>query len=257
MCNAGYLRLFLELSKSEKVVKAEGQKMILKDGDKKYKRVLAMSDIHGHFTEFMEVYKKINFTEDDLLIFLGDYIENGGEDLKMLRWLMKENKKENVIILCGNMEDEILKFFNKNDFSKIYGEDSADTSHDLNEAVKKEPNIIKEVYEFLKNLSTYFYLEIDNKKIFFCHAGIEPEKSFEEQDRDTLLWIRPNKFADEYEGDMLIVVGHTSVQKVFGKDCKKPSKIPNKNILLIDTGIKRAGYISCIDVLSGEIWQSD
>ena len=56
----------------------------------KYKRILAIGDIHGEYDKFLNLYGKIGFNPpDDLLVFLGDYIDRGPEPLKVLDWLME------------------------------------------------------------------------------------------------------------------------------------------------------------------------
>ena len=49
-----------------------------------YKRLLTIGDIHGNFTEFMSLFNKIEFSNDDLLILLGDLVSGGDENLEML-----------------------------------------------------------------------------------------------------------------------------------------------------------------------------
>ena len=224
---------------------------------KNYKRVLAVGDVHGHFTEFISLYEKLNFSADDLLIMLGDIISGGKENLKMLRWAMEMISKDNVIILSGNAEYEFLDRFDEDDLSTI--ERKGKTAKELLDAVQYEPDIIQKVYYFIKNLPICYSLKIsDEQKFFFCHAGIDPKKPLNKQSKITLLETRPKKFAEDYNGDTLIVVGHTRVQKYFKDDSQTvPRKIPGKNILLMDTGIKKGGLISCVDVLSDKYWQSD
>ena len=206
-----------------------------------YKRVLAVGDIHGHFSKFMTLYKKLNVSDEDLLILLGDLIKGGEENLAMIRWAMAESKKSNVIILMGNTENDFLR-----------GSGGRFTV-ELKEAVKSEPQIIEQVTEFLKNLPTHYNLQ---GEFFFCHAGIDPQKSLLNQPKAKLLNTRPKNFAKEYSGKTLIVVGHTRVQKL-NEAYTVPIKLPDRNILLLDTGIKKGGRISCVDVLSAEFWQSD
>ena len=204
-----------------------------------YKRVLAVGDIHGHFSEFMTLYKKLNVSDEDLLILLGDLIEGGKENLSMMRWTMLENRKPNVIVLMGNTEDNFLR---------------CPTGRFLRELdTAPDPKIYWPVTEFLKNLPTHYNLQ---GEFFFCHAGIDPRKPLTNQTKTTLLNTRPEKFASEYHGKTLIVVGHTRVQRI-DETCTVPIKLPGKNILLLDTGIKIGGRISCVDVLSGQFWQSD
>jgi serine/threonine protein phosphatase 1 len=203
-----------------------------------YKRVLAVGDIHGHFAEFMTLLKKLDVSSDDLLIFLGDLIQGGTENLKMIRWAMAESKKSNVIVLMGNSE---------NDF---WQKPRGNLASELKNASESEQ---QQVISFLQNLPTHYYL---NEIFFFCHAGIDPQKSLLKQPKSKLLNNRPKNFAEEYLGKTLIVVGHTRVQKINAA-YTIPIKLQGKNILLLDTGIKKGGRISCVDVLSGQYWQSE
>lgn len=205
-----------------------------------YKRILAIGDIHGHFTEFMTLFNKLDVSDDDLVILLGDLMQGGNENLKMIRWAMAEIKKSNVIVLMGNAENDFLHGA-KGKFAT-----------ELKEATKNEPQIEQQVIEFLQNLPTHYYV---NKIFFFCHAGIDPKKSLLNQPKSKMLNNRPKNFAKEYLGRTLIVIGHTRVQKI-DEDYTIPIKFQNRNILLLDTGIKKGGRISCVDVLSGQYWQS-
>ena len=63
-----------------------------------------IGDIHGCYDEFRSMLDKIQLSEADTLICLGDYIDRGSQSLEMLEWL--ENKPDNVIALRGNHEQE-------------------------------------------------------------------------------------------------------------------------------------------------------
>ena len=45
--------------------------------DTPYKRILAVGDIHGKFNALKSLWKKLHVTDDDLVIFLGDYVDRG------------------------------------------------------------------------------------------------------------------------------------------------------------------------------------
>ena len=70
-----------------------------------YKRILAVDDIHGCFKKLVSLWKKISVTPEDFVIFLGDYVDRGRENVEVLKFIMKESQKKNVIALCGNHED--------------------------------------------------------------------------------------------------------------------------------------------------------
>lgn len=270
---------------------------------KNYERILVIGDIHGEFVKLMSLYKKINVTENDLIIFLGDYVDRGSENVKTLKWIMNESKKENVIALCGNHEDMLAT-----DISAGYVNKYANgTLKEIALQKLKEPDFDEKVLKFIKNLPFTFEMEIGEKKYFFCHAGINPNFPFENQSEDDLIWIRA-KFFTLYDGNKIMVVGHNPVMflksdeeiqsvlknlQSLPENCRKtleeiieeitddemeeeenlffleseeamkvknckPQWRSNGKILMMDTGaFMPNGYISCIDLMSGKIWQSD
>lgn len=268
-----------------------------------YKRILIIGDIHGCFKRLMSLWKKISVTPEDFVIFLGDYVDRGSENVEVLKWIIKESKKKNVVALCGNHDDML-----KTDILAGYVNTNAyGTLGEIALQNLKEPHFEDEVFKFLKNLPYTFEIEINGKEYFFCHAGVDPTFPLEEQAEEDLLWIR-EKFFSLYDGEKIIVVGHTSpmflktdeeitqrltefknrsenrgknlteiVDEIFdeseeGNDSpffKSEQEIENvKNykpewrrggkILMMDTcPFLPEGCLSCIDLISGNLWQSD
>ena len=61
--------------------------------DSPYKRILAIGDIHAAFDKLMSLWKKLDVTEDDRVIFLGDYFYGmGKKNIETLQWLIEHNK---------------------------------------------------------------------------------------------------------------------------------------------------------------------
>lgn len=67
--------------------------------------VYIMSDIHGDFDRYRKMFKKINLTENDSLVILGDVVDRGDNGVAILLDVMKRN---NVTLLMGNHEQMML-----------------------------------------------------------------------------------------------------------------------------------------------------
>lgn len=63
--------------------------------------IYAMSDLHGCYTQYLEMLKKIPFSDNDVLYILGDLIDRGPDGIKIIQDVMKRN---NVIPIIGNHE---------------------------------------------------------------------------------------------------------------------------------------------------------
>ena len=237
--------------------------------DSPYKRILAIGDVHATFDKLKSLWKKLSVTDDDLVIFLGDYLYGQGDkNIETLKWLIEHKTRKNIIFLRGNVDDTYLyhlfdlngNFFNKLNTRVVLG---------IKDAAVKKPNFPNRIFDFLKNLPLYHYITVGGKKYFLCHAGINIEAPLEAQ-KKTYLINHPKlkSFYRDYSGDAVIVVGHKSPKKIFDTipslfmnssenlDLTKPIKVPHRNILMLDTHAKENGKLSCVDILTGEIWQS-
>lgn len=219
-----------------------------------YDRILAVGDIHGEFDKFMDLYQQIQFRPDkDLLIFLGDYIDRGRDPLGVLEWMMAHQKDNNVIMLRGNHDQMMLDYYIGADDGGIWKSNGGKvTSRALSEAMKRDSSIRDRYLAFIDSLPYSHQLTVHGKTYFFCHAGIDPNVPLEQQDKETLLWIR-EKFFDVYHGEVTVVVGHSPVNYYFGQDFP----LVRENMIMVDTWACNGGELSCVDVLSGRIWQSE
>ena len=230
-----------------------------------YQRILAIGDIHGRFDRLSSLFNKINFdSEKDFLILLGDYIDRGNENLHCLQWAMRISELENVVALRGNHEQMMFMYYVVGDFnSTIWLPNGGNkTKAEIEEWSKTDPEFLNHALKFIYNRPLYHQIFIEGEEYIFCHAGLKPNVSFENQDEESLLWIR-EEFYNNYHGSANVVVGHTptpyvrDVPNLNLENPYYPIKLPNK-ITLLDTGsFLPQGKISCMDILSGKIWQSD
>ncbi len=229
---------------------------------------MAIGDIHGQFTKLLSLMRKIEFdSEQDLLILLGDYIDRGEENMRCLRWAMEMSEKKNVIALCGNHEQMMLYYYllGEKETGIWLPNGGRKSKEELEEWIKKEPDALQKALNFIEQRSFYHQIFVNDKEYIFCHAGLKPGVSLKNQNEDSLLWIR-EEFYMNYEGTAEIIAGHTPTPYLDISEKYLKQSRPNKfyplflknNITIIDTGsFLPHGKISCIDILSGKIWQSE
>ena len=192
---------------------------------------MAVGDIHANFDGLMSLWEKINVTSDDLVIFLGDYIDRGKQAAEVLQWIMQKSKDENFIFLCGNHEPMMVGTFTKRYEPEFWLDNGGNSTL---KSLKTNPDFLVEVVNFLANLPVCHSMKIGGRDYIFVHAGIEEKLSMEEQDIECLLWERTNFLSKDrgYHGAAMVIVGHTPVQKLFIE------KIPdsNENYLMLNGG---------------------
>ncbi len=221
--------------------------------------IFAIGDIHGCLSELTLLHKKILTHEkfdvkNDLLIYLGDYIDRGLQSKQVIDQIIKlRNNKIKIINLMGNHEEIMIDFlFNKKnnienwlDFGadqtfKSYNIEVVDFIKDgfkdhiidsLRNKLLEEMN--NDHIDFFKNLE----LTYSTEKYLFVHAGIDPKKNLKEQVKKDYLWSRSDVFFDkDFKSEKIIVHGHTP----------EPNIINNSNRINIDTGCYFSGKLSCV-----------
>ncbi len=219
--------------------------------ERDYKRLIAVGDIHGQFDMLQELMGKIDPTDKDFFVFIGDYIDRGRKSREVVDYLINFKKEYKSVFLRGNHEDMLLdhlgldkeaiygSYYERNggEFTALSYGGAGSTIDDLEHLIPEEH------LEFIKDTKIFF----ETENYYFVHAGLMPGVPFDEQSRETLLWIRHQFiYYPSADGlDKIVVFGHTPQRRVLITDDK----------IGIDTG---AGYfkkLSAIDLFTKEIFQ--
>ena len=223
-----------------------------------YRRVLAIGDIHGHFSKLLNLIHKVNFDpQQDFLILLGDYIDRGDENMRCLRWAMEMSQKPNVVALRGNHEQMMLFYYllGGSEGSIWLPNGGSLSKRELDIWLQREPDALKKCLDFIDQRPLYHQMFINDKEYIFVHAGLKPGVPLEQQTDESLLWIR-TEFYHNYTGSAQVICGHSPTAYLI-PDRYYPIRLKN-HITIIDTGsFLPRGKISCLDVISDQIWQSD
>ena len=221
--------------------------------------IFSIGDIHGCLKQLISLQKKIINTEsfkkdNDLLIYLGDYIDRGPHSKIVINQIIKL-QKENIksIFLMGNHEQLMIDFLFNNINNLRYwlglGADQTFKNYDIEvaEFIKdglEDDKIDKLRNVFLSKLTKEHVYFFNNFKLtyimgdyLFVHAGINPEKSLSEQSEMDFLWSRSDQFFDKnFEFEKIIVHGHSPEKEVVNF----PYRIN------VDTGSFFSGKLSCV-----------
>ena len=214
----------------------------------------AVGDIHGRLDLLGQLIQQIyqhaarHDTIENTLVFLGDYIDRGSDSKGVVECLLSLAQSEwKTIFLRGNHEQALLDFLADPNFYRSWRSFGAAETL-LSYGVQPPQSAKEEEYiraqqelsiampaahlKFFENLKL-FYAKDD---YFFCHAGVRPGISLEEQSAEDLLWIR-NDFLDHRRMFQKVIVhGHT------------PTPFPTKfeNRIGIDTGAHATGCLTAV-----------
>lgn len=227
-------------------------------------RTLVIGDIHGGLKALVQILEKVELTTNDRLIFLGDYVDGWSESAPVIDLLIDLSKKHNCIFIKGNHDvwcEEWLELGKVDTIWSHHGGVGTIKSYENYSLELKEHHL-----QFFKNMKNYY---IDEQNRLYIHAGFSsmhgPEKEFYSTNYswDRTLWEMALTMDNRIQRDSLsypkrlllfkeIYIGHTPTLH-YGID------IPMQgcNVWNIDTGAGFYGKLSCIDVDTKTVYQSD
>ena len=227
-------------------------------------RTLVIGDIHGGLKALEQVLQRAKITTEDLLIFLGDYVDGWSQSPEVVNFLIQLKSSHNCIFMRGNHDDlcyRWLKFNESNDMWLHHGGASS---------VKAYANIsmnIRNIHiHFFESLENY-HLDAQNR--LFVHAGFTNHNGVNyEHFKKMFFWDRSLwelalamdknlKPGDKYYPSRLshyseIFIGHTSLSRI-----DKDTPTNAANVWNVDTGAAHKNPLTIMDVDTKEFWQSE
>ena len=230
-------------------------------------RILVIGDIHGGLRALHQIMERAKVTANDMLIFLGDYVDGWSESPQVINYLIDLGKNQNCIFLRGNHDELLLdwlegntKNFDEKMWYKHGGEATVLAYSNISDATKKLH------IDFLTGLDNYF---LDDQNRLFVHAGFTnmngihyeyfPKLFYWDRtlwesalaldpsiSKDSWLYPRRLTLYDE------VYIGHTPVTRIGETIPVRKACIWN-----VDTGAAFKGPLTIMDVNSKEFWQSE
>lgn len=227
--------------------------------------IYCVSDIHGDYDKYKRLLHEIEFSDDDLLIVLGDTLDRGNHFSSVLLDMMQH---ENIIHLVGNhdfvgaiclnqLSKEITKESLENLDAAILGvilewlNDGGDaTMKDFSRLSQDQKD---DILDYLNDFELYKEIYADGKHYILTHAGLgnfSPQKRLEDYSLEDLAFSRTD-YSKALFQDKILVTGHTPTALI--PENPKPGYIyRGNNHIAIDCGCGFGGRLGAICLDTGE-----
>ena len=226
------------------------------------KRAYAIGDVHGRLDLLIDILGQIE--KDHLsrppaqafLVMLGDLVDRGPHSKGVIDHLIDNPPTfARTVYLKGNHEEFFLGALSGNlsmlsnwlvyggaECAESYGVSEgwilnaapSDIAHRIASAVPQPHK------DFLDGMADTFRFG----DYLFVHAGIRPGVELDSQTGKDLRWIREGFLDDRTDHGVMVVHGHTIVEKV--------EEHPNR--IAIDTGAYRSGLLTALAIEGRERW---
>jgi serine/threonine protein phosphatase 1 len=209
-------------------------------------RTIAIGDIHGCSAALDALLDAIKPRPGDTIVTLGDYINRGPDSRGVLDRLIELSHQCRLIPILGNHDQMLLDvrtgmypIFWLLDIGGTTTLDSYGPGRDLD-------LIPDDHYEFMGRCHDFHETETH----IFVHANYFPDVLMAEQHAGMLRWesLR-NMTPGPHDSGKTVVVGHTSQ--------KGGEVLALGHLVCIDTYCYGGGWLTALDVGTGEVWQAD
>lgn len=225
-------------------------------------RAYAVGDVHGRLDLLEDLICRIERDNaarspaKTFIIFLGDLVDRGPDSRGVVDYLLRfQPRFANTVFLKGNHEEFLLRVLSGDervvtDWLTYGGYECADSygvtkGWTLNatptEIVRRLQDAVPEEHRcFLEGMADTFRFG----DYFFVHAGVRPGVPLGEQSASDLRWIRDDFLESRANHGLVIVHGHTVVQR--------PEEHPNR--IAVDTGAYKSGVLTALGLEGTGRW---
>lgn len=205
-------------------------------------RILVIGDIHGCLTALNTLLAEVGLQPEDTLVTLGDYCDRGPDTKGVLDRLIALRASHHLVALRGNHDAMLLAA--RQDFAEAFawkqvgGMETLDSYGSLTAVPEAH-------WRFLE---TQCVDRWEAETHFFVHGGVYADVPLSEQPVETLHW-KLFENVEPHKSGKVMVCGHTSQKS--GLPCDLGYAV------CIDTWAYGDGWLSCLDVAAGDVWQAD
>lgn len=208
-------------------------------------RLIAVGDIHGCVHALEALLQAVGVRRDDHWVVLGDFIDQGRETREVIERLLALEQQCKLTVLLGNHE-EMLLAARKSEQALRYWENCGGVatlnSYRFGGTLAEIP---AKHWAFIEHSQPF--LETD--AFIFSHANFDAQLAMNEQLDHTLRWalLEPDQVRCHASGKT-VIVGHTEQRsgEILDLGCVK----------CIDTACWRYGWLTALEVQTGEVWQA-
>lgn len=216
-------------------------------------KLWAVGDLHGCYTAFMNLLKKIGFDfENDLVVAVGDLVDRGSENIECIELIFNDWFKA----IQGNHEDLCIYGLINQSHKDCHIANGGQWFYDLNRSTQLK------IIEALVELPIALEVEHKNKKYGFVHGHIEQndwnefksilsDHKMKNHASQRALWGRERlgDLSGKYthvEGIEAVVMGHSVVNVPYKQH----------NCYYIDVGSTFTGRLAIMDMENLKVYTS-
>jgi len=210
--------------------------------------MLAIGDIHGVSAALDALMAVVQPTPDDVLVFLGDYVDRGPDSKGVIDRLLAWSQTLQLVCLRGNHEIMMMNARNGRDDLRMWL--SVGGTQALASYAKGGRATLADVpekhWQFLdERCGDYFETETH----IFVHANLYPGVELADQPESMLFWEFLEGPIDHISGKT-VICGHSSQ--------RGGNPLAWKKTVCIDTHAYGAnGWLTCLDVDTRSYWQAN
>ncbi|MGK7945153.1 MAG: metallophosphoesterase family protein [Microcystaceae cyanobacterium] len=210
-------------------------------------KTFVIGDIHGCLQALDTLLDTIKLCPQDQLITLGDYVDRGPNSREVIERLISLYQKGQLIPLKGNHEMMMLtarhKDFSQSDWVNYFGQETLASYGIFSDP--QASDIPEEHWHFIEKSCLDGWETQDH---IFVHANLDPHFPLAQQSDYQLFW---EKFYQPipHDSGKIMICGHTSQKDGL------PLNIGYA--MCIDTWVYGKGWLTALEVNSGQIWQAN
>ncbi|MFA6850006.1 MAG: metallophosphoesterase [Selenomonadaceae bacterium] len=227
--------------------------------NKPFRRLLAISDIHGQKKQLLNVLAKAAYDPNkDQLIICGDSIDRGNDSFAAFE-ICQSLQKKSAIYLKGNhesmMELSLRDMIENPGWQKEPGRNITIWStcnggkNTIETLAQLSTTKLIQLFFYMRNMACYFTTD----SYIFSHAGLNPSKSLDEQTENDLIWGTRHFYEAPAYKNHTVIYGHTPTFYLPGTD-KNIAKASiwhdtiHKDKIDIDCGCVFGGRLACLEL---------